>query len=344
MSPAETTPPASDLPENSGSSASRGNPVFATVEALIGSDLDHYHIRREIGRGSMGVVFEAVDMNTQKRVALKVLPPNIRCSDKIIRRFLREAESVARLDHPNIVKIFGIGHKNSVYYYAMELIEGRPLEDLLKEGALLPFRKVAQLIIQACEAIHFAHSHQIIHRDIKPGNIIINDKGEVIITDFGLARPEKAATLTESGALVGTPIYMSPEQVLAKRGGVDKRTDIYSLGVTLYQLLTGMPPFTGERTQEILNQILVEEPRPPHRCRVNIPRALSIIAVKALEKDPRHRFQSASDLAEELTRYLEGIAIKSKPAGLFNLIGRRIRKHKIISALAILTVIITIAF
>lgn len=318
--------------------------LFAPIEALKGKKLDQYLIRSEIGRGSMGVVFEAEDLNSKQTVALKVLPPNISLSDKIIRRFLREAESVAKLDHPNIVKIFGVGHKKSIYYYAMERLEGRPLDQILKEEEYLDYDRVARLMLQACKAIHFAHEHQIIHRDIKPGNLIVSDNEIVTITDFGLARQEKAATLTESGALVGTPIYMSPEQVLARRGGVDKRTDIYSLGVTMYQLLAGKPPFTSESTQEILNQILEAEPAPPQRWRPKIPRALSVITMKAMEKEPEARFQSAEGMAEELRRFLSGIAIRSKPVSLLARIGKRIKKHKIISTLAAATIILAICF
>lgn len=323
---------------------SKGQPFFAPIEALVGTRLDQYRIVREIGRGSMGVVFEAKDENTNRRVALKILPPNISLSDKVIRRFLREAESVAKLDHPNIVKIYGIGHKDSIYYYAMELVEGRPLDEILKEGRFIPFKRIARLIIQACEAVEFAHSHQIIHRDIKPGNIIVAGGDKVVITDFGLARQEKAATLTESGALVGTPIYMSPEQIIARRGSVDARTDIYSMGVTLYQLLTGNPPFKGDSTQEILNKILEEDPPPPHRERFKVPRALSVITLKAMEKEADSRFQSAADMSEELKRFLKGESIKSRPTGLITKMGKRIRKHKVISALAAATVILALAF
>lgn len=322
----------------------QGQPIFAPIEALIGTDLGHYHVVSEIGRGSMGVVFEGFHRLTKQQIAIKVLPPNISGSDKVIRRFLREAESVAKLSHPNIVKIFDIGHKDSLYYYAMERISGKSLEDLLKKERLLSYKRIARLMIQACDAVHFAHEQHIIHRDIKPGNIIVTEDDKVVITDFGLARQEKAATLTESGALVGTPIYMSPEQVLAKRGGVDTRTDIYSLGVTLYQLAAGRPPFRAESTQKILNLILEEDPPPPRRLGQNVPRALRIISMKAMEKDPGARFQSAGEMADELRRYLRGASIKSKPTSLIFRAARKIKKHKVISGLAALSVILALAF
>lgn len=344
MQPKEPNHPGNEGIDSSHRYESDSQPLFAPIEALIGSNIDQYYVEREIGRGSMGVVFEAFNRDTHERVALKVLPPNINLSDKVIKRFLREAESVARLDHPNIVKIFGIGHKDSIYYYAMELIDGQPLDEVLKANPLLPFKRIARLIMQACEAVDFAHSQNIIHRDIKPGNIIVGDGDKVVITDFGLARQEKAATLTESGALVGTPIYMSPEQVMGRRGGVDKRTDIYSMGVTLYQLISGDPPFTSESTQKILSQIMDEEPEPPLRKQLKVPRALSIITLKAMEKDPRHRFQTAGEMAEDLGRFLRGSSIKSKPAGFITRNIKRVKRHKVISTLASVIIILALAF
>lgn len=338
------------MPEDTNQSSDQGDsnlqqgPIVAPIEALVGTNLNQYRILSELGRGAMGVVFVAEDTQTGKEVALKVLPPHISRSNKIIRRFLREAESVAKLDHPNIVKIYGIGHKESIYYYAMELIKGRPLDDILEKEGHMSFKRAAQIIIQACDAIHFAHENAIIHRDIKPGNIIITGDDRVVITDFGLARQEKAATLTESGALVGTPIYMSPEQVLAKRGGVDKRTDIYSLGVTLYQLISGKPPFTAQSTQGILNQILEDDPKPPQRNRIKAPSALCTITLKAMEKSPDMRFQSACFLGDELRRYVAGTAIQSKPAGIFKRLSKKIKKHKIISGLAAVSIVISMSF
>ncbi|MBU0754206.1 MAG: serine/threonine protein kinase, partial [Planctomycetes bacterium] len=344
MPPEEHQNPDTNSSRDDGKFDSNGQPVFAPIEALIGTDLGHYRIVEEICRGSMGVVFEGYHRLTDQRVAIKVLPPHISGKDKVIRRFLREAESVAKLNHPHIVKIYDIGHKDSLYYYAMERVIGEPLDNLLKEAKHLSFKRIARLMVQACDAIHFAHQQHIIHRDIKPGNLIVAEGDKVIITDFGLARQEKAATLTESGALVGTPIYMSPEQVVAKRGGVDKRTDIYSLGVTLYQLLAGRPPFRAESTQKILNQILDEDPAPPRRTTMRIPRALRVICMKAIEKNPDARFQSAAEMAEEFRRYLSGASIKSRPASLFNRAVRRIKRHKVISFLATLSIILALTF
>jgi serine/threonine protein kinase/Flp pilus assembly protein TadD len=344
MEPEEFDRLDSSSSDESGKFDTEGQPVFAPIESLIGKDLGHYHIVKEIGRGSMGVVFKAEHRTTKQHVALKVLPPHISGSDKVIRRFLREAESVAKLNHPNIVKIYDIGQQDSLYFYAMELIHGDPLDEILNIGTLPTFKRVASLMVQACEAVHFAHQHHIIHRDIKPGNIIVAEGDKVVITDFGLARQEKAATLTESGALVGTPIYMSPEQVIGKRGGVDPRTDVYSLGVTLYQLLAGIPPFQSDSTQRILNMILEEEPVPPRRQRSRVPRPLAIISMKAIEKDPDQRFLTAQEMGEELKRYLRGASIRSKPAGMVTRVVKRVKRHKVISVLAALSLLLAMLF
>ncbi len=304
------------------------------IDSLKGKHLDEFLITREIGRGSMGVVFEAVQESLNRRVAIKALPPSINLPEKSIRRFLREAESVARLQHENIVQIYAIGQKGSLYYYAMQYIEGRSLDEIVKAESPLPFDRIARLMLQAAVAMEFAHRHEIIHRDIKPGNILVTKEDKVVITDFGLARKERGATLTESGALVGTPLYMSPEQVQAKKGGVGRSTDIYSLGVTLYELLTGEPPFQGENTQEILNKILEEEPRPARKIRTDAPWELDVIAMKAMEKEERHRFATAGDMATDMKRYLDGEPILARPSGTITRLIKKVRKHRVISSMA----------
>ena len=308
--------------------------AFPGIDTLKGKRLGEFRIVREIGRGSMGVVFEAVQENLDRRVAIKLLPPSINLPEKSIRRFLREAESVARLHHETIVQIYAIGQKDALYYYAMQYVDGTPLDEFLSEEHPLSFTRIARIMLQAARAIDYAHDHGIIHRDIKPGNILLADDDKVVITDFGLARQERGATLTESGALVGTPIYMSPEQVLGKKGGVGKRSDIYSLGVTLFELLTGKPPFMGTSTQEILNCILEEEPKAPRKIRSDVPWELDVIAMKAMEKEPRQRFATAGDLAADLRRYIDGEPILARPSGTVIKLAKKVRKHRVASALA----------
>jgi len=307
---------------------------FPGIDSLKGKRLGEFRIVREIGRGSMGVVFEAVQENLDRRVAIKLLPPSINLPEKSIRRFLREAESVAKLHHDNIVQIYAIGQKDALYYYAMQFVDGTPLDEALRDEHPLSFTRIARILLQASRAIDYAHDHGIIHRDIKPGNILLAEDDKVIITDFGLARQERGATLTESGALVGTPIYMSPEQVLGKKGAVGKRSDIYSLGVTLFELLTGKPPFMGTSTQEILNCILEEEPKAPRKIRSDVPWELDVIAMKAMEKEPRQRFSTAGDLAADLRRYIDGEPILARPSGTMIKLAKKVRKHRVASVMA----------
>ncbi|MEW6744569.1 MAG: protein kinase [Planctomycetota bacterium] len=299
---------------------------------LVGKTLGTFRLSRVVGQGSMGVVFEAQQETLNRRVALKVLPPSLTTSEKAIQRFLREAESVAQLHHKHIVDIYDIGRAEGLYYYAMRFVEGTSLDRLLQQHRFRPL-DAARIIHQAAEAIHFAHQHGIIHRDIKPGNLIITPDGQVVITDFGLARPEKSSSLTESGALVGTPMYMSPEQVRGDRGAVDRRTDIYSLGASLYELLAGQPPFDGKSTQETLQKILDRDPKPPRRIRPDIPWELEVITLKAMEKDPARRYATAGEIAEDLRRFMDGEPILARRSSVITRTGKWLRRHRTVAAL-----------
>ena len=310
------------------------------ARTFLGRTLGDYEVRREIGHGSMGIVYEARHVSLERVVALKVLPPSLSVTETVIRRFHRESSSVARLDHPSIVKIYGIGEQQGVHFYAMELIDGQPLDHALRARKLSP-RECAKIAAEAARALFFAHDNGIMHRDIKPANIILSAKDRPVLTDFGLARPEKAGTLTESGALVGTPIYMSPEQVRGERAFIDRRTDIYSLGVTLYEMLTGEPPFTATSTQEILRKIEFEDPRPVRRVRADIPKPLETICHKAIEKDPGRRYQTAIELAMDLERFLGGEAIQARPPAIPSRVLRKVRRHKGIAWLVALLILLT---
>lgn len=308
------------------------------ARSFLGQTLGDYRIVREIGHGSMGIVYEALNVRLGQTVALKVLPPSLSVTETVIRRFLREAQSVAKLVHENIVQIHSIGDQGGVFYYAMQLVEGAPLDKAMRERRFSA-RDSAAIVAQAARALFFAHDHGIIHRDVKPANIILSYKDRPVLTDFGLARPEKAGTLTESGALVGTPIYMSPEQVCGDRSQVGRRTDIYSLGVTLYEMLTGTTPFQGESTQEILHKIECEEPRPVRRLRPEVPRDLETICHKAIEKDPDRRYQTAIEFALDLERFLAGEPISARRTALHTRLLKKVRRHRVISLLASLVVI-----
>src|SRR4030095_16876946 len=210
-----------------------------------------------LGPGSVGFVSEAVHAKLGRRVALKVLPPGLGATEKAIQRFLREAQAVAQLSHENIVPIYEIGNDGATHFYDMQFLDGEPLDLVIKRGPIDP-REASQLACTAARAIHFAHQRGIIHRDAKPANMIrLRESergdaaggaatGKVVLTDFGLARPEQGESITASDVLVGTPLYMGPEQVRARKGELARRTDVYSLGATLYEMVAGRPPFSGE--------------------------------------------------------------------------------------------------
>jgi tetratricopeptide (TPR) repeat protein/serine/threonine protein kinase len=342
--------------------------------------LGDFHIVREIGRGGMGIVYEAEQLSLGRRVALKVLPFASTLDPRQLQRFKNESHAAAQLRHPNIVPVHAVGHERGVHYYAMQLVEGQTLADLIRalrrqhgeassdrslskilaatttdtraahtatvgnEGVRRSrddFRLIAQIGIQAAEALEYAHQLGIIHRDIKPGNLLIETSPatahhspltthqlHVWIADFGLAYCQNQAGPTMTGDLVGTLRYMSPEQALAHRDLLDHRTDIYSLGATLYELLTLEPPFPGQDRQELLRRIAADEPRPPHRLDPEIPAELETIALKALEKNPADRFGSAQAMADDLRRYLSDEPIRARRPTLWQRLHKWSRRQK----------------
>jgi serine/threonine protein kinase len=316
--------------------------------------LGDFLIVREIGRGGMGVVYEAWQLSLARRVALKVLPFAATLDARQLQRFKNEAQAAAQLHHNQIVPVYAVGCDRSVHYYAMQFIDGQSLADLIQElreptgsldpqgaaealqagvlnheaaaqnstaearaGASTPhsskldprssryFRVVAEWGVQAAEALDHAHQLGIVHRDIKPGNLLVEGSGHLWITDFGLARGRVDQGLTHSEDLVGTLRYMSPEQALARRGLVDHRTDIYSLGVTLYELLTLEPAYQGSDRAELLRQIAQSDPRPPRSHRPTIPVALETIVLKAMAREPERRYATAQELGEDLGCFLD---------------------------------------
>ena len=362
--------------------------------------LGDFRILRELGRGGMGVVYEAEQLSMGRKVALKVLPFTALAQEKSVQRFRNEVRAAGALNHPNIVPIHFVGEERGVHFFAMQLIrgqtmaevimqlvqlqnEGQPLQDdsisralsvvaragigsctdeltqvpdseghdvayepsrvsletapetkaqisteRQTAGRLAFVRSAARLSAQAADALQHAHEEGVLHRDIKPGNMMLDTEGQLYVTDFGLARMETDVGVTMTGDLVGTLRYMSPEQALAKRIVIDHRTDIYSLGVTLYELLTLRPSFDGENRQELLRQIAFEDPPKPRQISRSIPSELETIVLKAIEKNPDERYATAGELADDLRAFLENRPIKAKPPTFAQRSAKWSRRHR----------------
>jgi tetratricopeptide (TPR) repeat protein len=403
--------------------ASGLRPTLA-ADVSPGMPLGDFQIVREIGRGGMGVVYEAEQLSLGRRVALKVLPFAAALDAKQLQRFKNEAQAAAGLHHTNIVPVYAVGCERGVHYFAMQYIDGQTLASLIQElrhlagrqtadasqaagpaaelasemasgrwaprqpgsavgqltgpypapaeapGAPAPetvpqaaaastqrwatdpayFRTVAQLGIQAAEALEHAHQLRVIHRDVKPANLLVDGRGHLWVTDFGLAHCQSQAGLTLTGDLVGTLRYMSPEQALAKRVPVDHRTDVYSLGATLYEFLTLRPAFAGKDRQELLRQIAFEEPVRPRRLDRKVPAELETIVLKALEKNPADRYGTAQELADDLERFLKDEPIRARRPTAVQRARKWSRRHKPVVAalvtglLSMLVVAVVLAF
>jgi serine/threonine-protein kinase len=274
-----------------------------------------YDVQGVLGRGGMGVVFKAWHLRLHRPVALKMLLVGACATRAEKLRFVREAEAVANLTHPNIVQVHDVGDHDGQPYFTMEFVDGDSLAEQLK-GAPQPPRQAAALAATLAEAVHAAHLSRIIHRDLKPANILLTADGMPKITDFGLARRlEDASGLTMSGAAVGTPGYMAPEQAQGKSHAVGAAADIYALGSILYELLTGRPPFRAETAAETVQQVISREPLPPSRLSANVPRDLETICLTCLRKEPERRYASAVALADDLRRFLDDRPIQARPPG-----------------------------
>ncbi len=270
-----------------------------------GSTLGKYTLVRKLGQGAMGVVYEATQAGVSRRAAVKVLAPGLITNERVVARFRREAEAAARLVHPGIVAIFGMGSHEGVHYIAMEYVDGTTLDELIEKEHLTP-QRVAEIVAAASDALHYAHENGVIHRDIKPANLMMDTEGRVLVADFGLARPEGASRITGAGQLLGTPAYMAPEQAAGEHENVDRRTDVYSLGATLYEMLTLRAPFEGKGVFEVLKKVLDEEPQDPCAVTPTAPRPLANVALKAMAKVSDHRYATAADMREDLKRFLRG--------------------------------------
>src|SRR5438132_4104509 len=314
---AEVDSSAGSLDELSRDNAKPTSGVKEAVRAatMLG-ELGDYELLEEIGRGAQGVVFRARQKSLNRTVALKVIGLGQWATKAHLKRFRREAEAAARLDHPCIVPIYEVGEREGSCYFSMKFVEGGQLDEAVRRTPM-PIRQAAELIAKVARTVHFAHEHSILHRDIKPGNILLDQKGEPHLTDFGLARlVETESTITRTMEVVGTPSYMAPEQAVGDNDVVTSATDVYGLGAVFYQLLTGQPPFAGRTTYEVIKLLLDTEPRQPCLFNPKIDRDLSTICLKCLEKDPKRRYSSALALAEDLERWLKHEPILARHTGI----------------------------
>ncbi|MGH3025003.1 MAG: Stk1 family PASTA domain-containing Ser/Thr kinase, partial [Gaiellaceae bacterium] len=280
---------------------------MSTSDTLIDRIFDErYVIKRKLGSGGMADVYLAEDQELGRRVALKLLDDRHASDEQFVERFRREAQSAAGLNHPNIVSIFDRGRAEGTYYIAMEYLDGRTLKELLVRNGPTPIPIAIDYARQILGALSFAHRNGIVHRDIKPHNIIVGGDGRLKVTDFGIAR-SGTSQMTEAGSIVGTAQYLSPEQ--ARGAPVDPRSDLYSLGIVLYEMLTGKVPFTGDTPVEIAMKHLSQVPSPPSELREGVPHDLDAVVMRALAKDPDQRYGSAEEMDADLARVARGVAV-----------------------------------
>jgi len=291
--------------------------VFGPTIAAILKEFGDYELLEEIGRGGQGVVFRARQKSLNRTVAIKVIGLGHWATKAHLKRFRLEAEAAASLDHPGIVPIHEVGERDGSCYFSMKFVEGGQLDEVVRHEPM-SIRRAVELMAKVSRTVHYAHENGILHRDIKPGNILLDKKGEPHLTDFGLARlVESESTVTRTLEVLGTPSYMAPEQAAGNKAELTSATDVYGLGAVLYQLLTGNPPFAGGTTYETIKLLLDTEPRQPRLLNPKIDRDLSTICLKCLEKDPQHRYSSALALAEDLERWLKHEPISARRTGIF---------------------------
>ena len=294
-----------------------GEGTDTTRNELPLTEFGDYELLEEIGRGGQGVVYRARQKSLNRTVALKVIGLGQFASTPHLKRFRQEAEAAASLEHPQIVPIYEIGERDRSCYFSMKFVEGGQLDAVL-EGKPMPVRQAAELLVKIARTVEFAHEHGILHRDIKPGNILLDKKGEPHLTDFGLARlVEQESTVTNSLDVLGTPSYMAPEQAAGQTKNLTAAADVYGLGAVFYQMLTGRPPFAGGTTYETIRLVLEREPRNPRLVNPKIDLDLATICLKCLEKDPKKRYETAEALAQDVEHWFRHEPIRARRAGLF---------------------------
>jgi len=309
--------------------------TFEPTIARMLKDFGDYELLQEIGRGGQGVVYRARQKSLNRIVALKVIGLAHWATEAHVKRFRLEAEAAASLNHPCIVPIYEVGERDGACYFSMGLVEGGQLDAVAKREPI-PLRHAAELIAKLARTVHYAHEHGVLHRDIKPGNILLDAKGEPHLTDFGLARlVETESTVTRTLEVLGTPSYMAPEQAAGDNTQLTSATDVYGLGAVLYQLLTGHPPFAGGTTYETVRMVLETQPRQPRLWNPKVDRDPATICLKCLEKDQERRYASALALAEDLERWLKHKPIRARRTGLFTRGRKWVRRNPTTAVLVV---------
>ncbi|MBI3270526.1 MAG: VCBS repeat-containing protein [Planctomycetes bacterium] len=308
----------------------------ATLSGDVGvrpGSFGRYEILEELGRGGMGIVYKARQAEIGRIVALKVLLAGSLAGEEDLRRFRREAAAAASLSHPGIVAVHDVGVVEGRPYFTMEFIQGKSLASRVAEAGPLPPPEALRLLRRICEAVHHAHEHGLVHRDLKPDNVLVRPDGSPVVTDFGLAKPmADNEHLTASGVLLGTLVYMSPEQASGDLSDVGPLSDVYSLGAVLYQLLTGRPPFEGVNPVSLLAHVILDDPVPPKVLRPGLASDVQTICLTAMAKSPARRYPSAQAFADDIGRFVAGESIVARPAGPLERAGRKLRKHRALAA------------
>ncbi len=307
------------------------------------TEFGDYELLEEIGRGGQGVVFRARQKSLNRTVALKMISLGHWATEEHLKRFRLEAEAAANLDHPRIVPIYEIGERDGSCYFSMKLVEGGQLDEVARQKRI-PIRRAAELLVKIARTVQYAHQRGVLHRDIKPGNILLDADGEPHLTDFGLARlVEKESTVTQTAQILGTPSYMAPEQAAGKNEQLTTAADVYGIGAICYQLLTGVPPFAGGTTYETIKLVLESSPRRPSVLNSAVSRDLEIICLKCLEKEPAKRYSSAKSVADDLERFLRDEPIASRPVSRTERVWRWCKRKPLIAGLSAGLVLILLA-
>ncbi|WP_417748347.1 serine/threonine-protein kinase [Rosistilla oblonga] len=288
--------------------------------------LGDYELLEEVGRGGMGVVFRALQISLNREVAVKMIAQGRLASETDQARFDSEAVAAARLEHPGIVPVYDVDEFDGRSFFSMQYVPGPTLADRIHDG-LLPQREAARIVSQVARSVEFAHSRGILHRDLKPSNILIDSHGRPLVTDFGLAKQiSDDADVTRSGAVLGTPCYMSPEQAAGRRGLIGPASDVYSLGCVLYHALVGRPPLVSDSAVEMVMMVLEQEPLPPRALRQGIDRDLEMIVIKCLQKPPDLRYATAAELADDLDAFLSSEPVAARSGRFAQVLGRALRE------------------